>query len=88
QAFAGHGLKVARNAPYAGGHTTQLHGKPHLGQHCVQVELDRSLYMDMGSLAPNAGFSSLSLKIAQVLEDLLAQLPGLGLQPGLALAAE
>ncbi|MGL6042849.1 MAG: N-formylglutamate amidohydrolase, partial [Sandaracinobacteroides sp.] len=45
QAFAGHGLKVARNAPYAGGHTTQLHGKPHLGQHCVQVELDRSLYM-------------------------------------------
>ncbi len=50
------GYKVARNAPFAGGHTTQTHGRPALGVHALQVEINRSLYMDERTLARTAGF--------------------------------
>ena len=37
---------MARNAPFAGAYITQTYGRPSRGQHAIQVELDRSLYMD------------------------------------------
>ena len=33
---------VARNRPYAGGHITELHGRPALGSHALQLELRRA----------------------------------------------
>jgi N-formylglutamate amidohydrolase len=51
------GYKVARNSPFAGGHTTQAHGKPALGVHALQVEINRSLYMDERTLSRTAGFN-------------------------------
>ncbi len=44
--FVRAGLKTAYNWPYYGGRLTEHYGKPELHQHCVQVELNRSLYMD------------------------------------------
>lgn len=87
RAFAGTGLKVGRNWPYAGGHTTERHGRPSDGVHCVQLEFDRTLYMDMGSLAPHSGFDRLSGLIRHVLMRLSESLPLAGLGP-LPLAAE
>lgn len=40
------GLKVQRNQPYAGGFTTQRYGRPELGRHTLQIEINRALYMD------------------------------------------
>jgi N-formylglutamate amidohydrolase len=40
------GLSVRRNKPYAGGHITELYGRPAQGRHAVQIEVNRSLYMD------------------------------------------
>lgn len=40
------GLKVGYNWPYFGGRVSEQYGQPGLGQHCVQVEVNRSLYMD------------------------------------------
>jgi N-formylglutamate amidohydrolase len=40
------GLRVLRNQPYAGGFTTQRYGKPALGRHALQIEINRALYMD------------------------------------------
>ena len=40
------GYVVARNAPYAGGFTTAHYGKPYRGGHGLQIEINRSLYMD------------------------------------------
>lgn len=40
------GLRVQRNQPYAGGFTTQRYGRPNLGRHALQIEINRSLYMD------------------------------------------
>jgi N-formylglutamate deformylase len=39
-------LKVAYNWPYVGGRVTQTYGKPEKGQHTIQVEINRALYMD------------------------------------------
>ena len=41
-----HGLRVLRNKPYAGGFITQNHGAPHRGQHALQIEINRGLYMN------------------------------------------
>ncbi|CAN5860889.1 N-formylglutamate amidohydrolase [soil metagenome] len=44
--FRSQGLKVQRNQPYAGGFTTQRYGRPGLGRHALQIEINRALYMD------------------------------------------
>ncbi len=40
------GLAVAINSPYAGGFTTGHYGHPQFGRHALQIEINRSLYMD------------------------------------------
>lgn len=40
------GFKVAYNWPYLGGRVTETYGHPERGQQAIQVELNRSLYMD------------------------------------------
>ena len=40
------GFKVAYNWPYVGGRITETYGKPSQGQDAIQVELNRSLYMN------------------------------------------
>ncbi|PWU22422.1 MAG: formiminoglutamase [Bdellovibrio sp.] len=40
------GFKVGCNWPYFGGRVSEQYGRPNQGQHCVQVELNRALYMD------------------------------------------
>lgn len=40
------GFKVAYNWPYKGGRVTEQYGQPKYGHHALQVELNRSLYMD------------------------------------------
>lgn len=46
EAYAATGLKVAYNWPYLGGRVTQIYGQPAQGQHAIQVEINRALYMD------------------------------------------
>ena len=79
------GLRVARNAPFAGAYIAQAYGRPARGQHVVQIEIDRSLYMDEASIRPNAGFTQLQSILAQVVAEIAAY--GRGGQ-GRQLAAE
>jgi N-formylglutamate amidohydrolase len=65
-----HGLKVLRNKPYAGGFITQNHGAPHRGQHALQVEINRGLYMNEASLEKTADFQ----RIMAVIEDMVSAL--------------
>jgi N-formylglutamate amidohydrolase len=55
----GMGYRVARNAPYAGGYTTEFYGRPAEGLHALQVEINRALYLDEATLKPTAGFTRL-----------------------------
>ena len=54
------GYQVARNAPYAGGHTTEFYGQPRSGIHALQIELNRNLYLDEATLEPSPGFDRLT----------------------------
>ena len=40
------GYTTALNTPYAGGFTTAHYGRPAVGAHCLQIEINRALYMD------------------------------------------
>ena len=64
------GLETARNTPYAGGYTTEAYGRPREGLHAIQVELNRSLYLDERSMARSAGYAGL----AEALEQLFGRL--------------
>jgi N-formylglutamate amidohydrolase len=53
------GYRVARNAPYAGGYTTEHYGRPARRTHALQIEINRALYLDEATLEPTAGFGRL-----------------------------
>lgn len=65
------GYIVALNAPYAGGYTTQLYGRPETGVHALQIELDRALYLDEAALQPTTGFERLQRRLGQLIEALI-----------------
>ncbi|MHB8287067.1 MAG: N-formylglutamate amidohydrolase [Caulobacteraceae bacterium] len=58
------GYEVARNAPYAGGYTTEFYGAPRQQVQVLQIEINRGLYLDETRLEPNAGFEGLKADIA------------------------
>ena len=66
-AFAAEGLRVARNAPFAGAYIAQAYGHPSHGQHVVQVEIDRALYMDEVQIQPGPGFDAVREMLARVI---------------------
>jgi N-formylglutamate amidohydrolase len=48
---------AAHNRPYAGGYVLERHSSPGLGVHAMQIEVDRSCYLDSNMAEPGAGFS-------------------------------
>ena len=64
--LTGLGYAVARNAPYAGGFTTECYGRPVEGVHALQVEINRALYLDETTLKPRPGFERLGRDLERV----------------------
>lgn len=50
------GFTVARNKPYAGGFITEHYGRPARGLHALQIEINRSLYVDEATLEKKPQF--------------------------------
>lgn len=71
-AFAAAGLNVVRNTPFAGAYVTQTYGRPARHQHAIQIEIDRSLYMDEDTIQPNGNFQAFRDLLAQVTADIAA----------------
>jgi N-formylglutamate deformylase len=69
-AFVGAGFNVTRNTPFAGAYITQAYGRPSRGQHAIQVELDRSLYMDEALVRPNGNFANVQMALQKVLAEI------------------
>jgi N-formylglutamate amidohydrolase len=78
------GFKVARNAPYAGGHITERHGRPRRGVHALQLELDRSLYLAPDLRTTGPGFD----RVARLIAAIASALASAALNPPEAIAAE
>lgn len=64
------GLRVRRNQPYAGGFTTQRYGRPGVGRHALQIEINRSLYMDEARHERLPSIGALEQLIAGLLEEM------------------
>ena len=71
------GWRVARNAPYAGGHTTRRHGQPATGIHAVQIEIDRALYLDQHRLVLHSGAPRVRAAFTALVQRLVASWPQL-----------
>jgi N-formylglutamate deformylase len=76
EAFLQAGLSVTRNAPFAGAFTTQRYGRPSRGWHAVQIEIDRSLYMNEGLIRPNGNFDAMRRIVTSVLARVIEATPG------------
>jgi len=83
-AFISAGLVVTRNTPFAGAYITQQYGRPALGRHAVQIEIDRALYMNERLVQPNGNFSGFQ----RVLNEVIPQIAAIGRPSDQSLAAE
>lgn len=67
---AGH--PAAHNRPYAGGYVLERHAQPGLGIHAMQIEVDRSCYLDRRMAEPGAGFDAVVAILASIVRRLAA----------------
>jgi N-formylglutamate amidohydrolase len=76
ESFKTTGLNVEYNYPYKGGRVTERYGHPDQGQHTLQIEINRSLYMNETSkqwLSPDA--EALQDKLKQAMTAIHQALP-------------
>lgn len=66
------GYVVAHNKPYAGGFITEHYGRPAKGLHAIQIEINRSLYMDERSLKKLARFGSVVEDLTEFASKMMA----------------
>jgi N-formylglutamate amidohydrolase len=84
--FANHGLRVQRNQPYAGGFTTQRYGRPGIGRHALQIEINRALYMNETRHEKLPAAAAIERLMAGLLEEISSA--ALTVLPARPLAAE
>jgi N-formylglutamate amidohydrolase len=78
-----YGYAAAINAPYAGAHGVARHGRPAAGIHALQLEIDRSLYLERDLRTPSSGVAD-----AQTLVATLAWTAVSATRPDWSIAAE
>jgi N-formylglutamate amidohydrolase len=69
------GYRVQLNKPYAGGYITEHYGKPRRGAHVLQIEIDRSLYMNEETFEKTAAFQELGRNLSRLAEVLAQEAP-------------
>jgi len=72
--FAGAGFNVSRNAPFAGAYMTREYGRPSKNHHAIQIEIDRSIYLDEEKVRPNSNFGV----VRTAMKDIVRQIAELG----------
>ncbi|MCB8840770.1 N-formylglutamate amidohydrolase [Aurantimonas sp. VKM B-3413] len=66
--FSSLGYDTARNKPYAGGFITERYGRPSLGFHALQIEINRALYADERNFRRHEGFMILRERLCRFVE--------------------
>jgi N-formylglutamate deformylase len=75
KAYESVGFQVAYNWPYKGGRITETYGKPDFGQHTLQVEMNRSLYMDeITKKKSTTNFEDVQKRVTRALATILSGL--------------
>ncbi|RCW83971.1 N-formylglutamate amidohydrolase [Paracoccus lutimaris] len=79
------GFRLRRNSPFSGAYIAAAYGRPRENVHVVQLELDRSLYMDERRIRERPDFEQFAGRFAGVIARLARLRPDLGER---AIAAE
>lgn len=85
------GREAAHNRPYAGGYVLERHGDPQANIHAVQVEVDRSRYLDSALVEPGEGMEAMIADLSGLVRRLASATAELASDAGPAqwpLAAE
>ena len=83
--------EAAHNRPYAGGYVLERHAAPRRGIHALQIEVDRSCYLDQRLVEPGEGMPAMIEDISALVRRLAAVVSDLGQESsgkGWPLAAE
>lgn len=76
--FAEHRRGAAHNRPYAGGYVLERHADPAKGIHALQLEIDRSSYLDARLVEPGAGFADMVTLLSGLVRRMAAEVADLG----------
>jgi len=85
EAVVAEGFRLRRNSPFAGAYIAAAYGKPTRNVHVVQLEMDRSLYMNEQKIEPRGDFDVFAQRFANILLRLVRLRPD---QSEPAIAAE
>jgi N-formylglutamate deformylase len=75
----GLGFSVRRNDPYAGGYITRHYGRPRENVHALQIEINRTLYMDETLIERLPSFDAIQRRITAMIVAVAEAGPQLGL---------
>lgn len=76
--FAEQRRAAGHNRPYAGGYVLDRHAAPHEGMHALQLEIDRSSYLDRPMVEPGCGFEPMVDLLCALIGRLAEQVASLG----------
>jgi len=79
---------AAHNRPYAGGYVLERHGDPVQGVHALQLEIDRSSYLDSRLAEPGEGFDAMVDLLTELVRRLAAEVADMGRLASWSNAAE
>lgn len=68
------GYVLAHNRPYAGGYITEHYGKPQHERHCLQIEINRGLYMNEQNFEKLPYFDDLKADLTSLIAALCAKI--------------
>ncbi|NKJ41233.1 MULTISPECIES: N-formylglutamate amidohydrolase [unclassified Novosphingobium] len=72
------GARAAHNRPYAGGYGLERQARREAGVHAVQVEIDRSAYLDAALAEPGAGLADVVETVTGLVRVLAGEVAALG----------
>lgn len=78
--FGAAGRVAGHNRPYAGGYVLERHADPQGGIHALQIEIDRSSYLDSRLTEPGRGFTAMAGLLAGLVRRLAVEVAELGQQ--------
>jgi N-formylglutamate amidohydrolase len=76
------GRNAAHNRPYAGGYVLERHAAPRRGIYAMQVEVDRSVYLDSRLIEPGPGFAETVALLVGLVRHLAQEVSALGVPAG------
>jgi N-formylglutamate deformylase len=72
--LASMGYQVKVNDPYKGVELVRAYSDPKAGRHSLQIEINKRLYMDEGTLKKTAGFPALQKNLSSLLAEIRSTL--------------